>query len=412
MTPTAVRPPSSDPGGARALRPGTRIAPRRGVGLAAVLALALLAGPTGGARSDAADAPPARAKAPRDLAGLLRPIRTAAGVPAMGGAIVRGGAVVALGVDGVRKRGAPAAVTTDDRWHLGSCTKAMTATLCAVLVEERRLAWDDEVAAALAPVVAKPNAGWKGATLERLLQHRAGLPTSLDAHGLWATLWAHRGPPRDARKVLASGLLPYPPSHPPGTAFEYANGGYALTGAMAEQATGTAFEELIDARLFRPLGMTSAGFGAPGDAAALDQPWGHTGDGTPVAPGPAGDNPPAITPAGRVHATLADWAKFVALHVAGARGKAPLLPAAAFTRLHTPPAGGDYALGWVVTERPWAGGRVLTHTGSNTMWFCVAWLAPARDFAVLATCNQGGDGAAAACDRVAAALIADDETHR
>lgn len=45
------------------------------------------------------------------------------------------------------------------------------------------------------------------------------------------------------------------------------------------------------------------------------------------------------------------------------------------------------------------------HAGSNTMWFCVAWLAPERDFAVLIACNRGGDAAAKACDQVAAALI-------
>ena len=36
-------------------------------------------------------------------------------------------------------------------------------------------------------------------------------------------------------------------------------------------------------------------------------------------------------------------------------------------RLHTPPFGGEYALGWVVTapDRRW-------HNGSNTMWYAEA----------------------------------------
>ncbi len=367
----------------RASRPRNGIAGRCRVG--GLVALALTVGPSIVARVEAADAPSTRTAAPRDLAAILRPLRTAAGVPAMGGAIVRGGAVVALGVDGVRERGTTTAVTVDDRWHLGSCGKAMTATLCALLVEERRLAWDLDVGSALAAVAGKLDRGWKGATLERLLEHRGGVPTALDAHGLWASLGAHRGTPREARRLLAADLLSRAPAYAPGARYEYANGGYALAGAMAEEATDLAFEALILARLFRPLGMTSAGFGAPGNATARDQPLGHTADGTPVAPGPSADNPPAITPAGRVHATLADWGKFVALHPRGARGKPTMLPAAAFLRLHTPPRGSDYALGWSVAERPWAGGRVLTHAGSNTMWFCVTWLAPARDFAVLVT---------------------------
>ena len=74
--------------------------------------------------------------------------------------------------------------------------------------------------------------------------------------------------------------------------------------------------------------------------------------------------------------------------------------------LHTPPDGADYALGWGVAKRPWAPGPIATHNGSNTMWFCVAWLAPDKGFAVLAATNQGGDKAAKACDQASAALIA------
>ena len=39
------------------------------------------------------------------------------------------------------------------------------------------------------------------------------------------------------------------------------------------------------------------------------------------------------------------------------------------------------------------------------MWFCLTWLAPERDFAVLIACNRGGDVAAKACDQIAGALI-------
>ena len=64
-----------------------------------------------------------------------------------------------------------------------------------------------------------------------------------------------------------------------------------------------------------------------------------------------------------------------------------------------------HAGGWIVAPRPWAGGAALTHTGTNTYWFSVAWLAPERGFAVLVACNTGADGAAKACDDAASALI-------
>ena len=61
--------------------------------------------------------------------------------------------------------------------------------------------------------------------------------------------------------------------------------------------------------------------------------------------------------------------------------------------------------GWLVVSRPWAGGRALTHSGSNTMWYCTVWVAPARDFAVMVTTNQGDGGAAGACDEAVGQLI-------
>ena len=73
--------------------------------------------------------------------------------------------------------------------------------------------------------------------------------------------------------------------------------------------------------------------------------------------------------------------------------------------LHTPPSGGDYAGGWMAVDRPWAGGKALTHSGSNTMWYCTIWLAPARDFGILVATNKGGDGAVKACDEASGELI-------
>jgi hypothetical protein len=62
------------------------------------------------------------------------------------------------------------------------------------------------------------------------------------------------------------------------------------------------------------------------------------------------------------------------------------------------------ALGWKSATRHW-GGAVLTHAGSNTMWYCVAWLAPEKGFAVLAATNQAGDAATKACDQACAEMI-------
>jgi CubicO group peptidase (beta-lactamase class C family) len=376
--------------------------------LVILLASALLAGPAAPLPARAGEPPPA----PRDVSALLAGLPAKHGVPAVGGAIVGLGGATALGAAGVREAGKEAKATAADLWHLGSCTKAMTATLCAILVEEKALRWEGSVAESFADLP-RIDPGWKPATLATLLHQTAGAPPSLDADGLWGRLWSHSGSAVDQRRTLAEGVLGKPPLHAPGSRFLYANANYALAGAMAERSAKKPWEDLLRARLFRPLGMEGAGFGAPGSAAKdPDQPRGHRADGTAVPPGPGSDNPAAIGPGGTVHASLADWARFVALNLRAGKEEAPLLPPAAFARLHAPPAGveGGYAMGWSATERPWAGsdgkpGRVLTHAGSNTMWYCVAWLAPDRGFAVLATTNRGGDAGARACDGAASVLI-------
>ena len=81
-------------------------------------------------------------------------------------------------------------------------------------------------------------------------------------------------------------------------------------------------------------------------------------------------------------------------------------------RLHTPPAGANiaspmenYACGWVILQRDWAGGTALWHNGSNTMWYIVMWLAPEKNFAVIAATNIAGPDAEQGCDEAATAMI-------
>ena len=333
---------------------------------------------------------------------LLSPILKEYNLPALGGAVVTGKGLEALGAVGVRKAGTDVAATADDLWHLGSNTKAMTATLVAALIEQGTLKWETTVGETFADLVPAMPPALGNINLLHLLSHRAGLPANL----LWGMIPRTQAirEQRLAAIKAASSLKEL--ASAPGSTYLYSNLGYVVAGAMAEAAAGASWEELIKRMVFVPLGMESAGFGGVGTPGLIDQPWGHTPDGQPVKEnGPDVDNPPVLGPAGRVHCTLADWAKFIADVLRGARGEKALLKPGSYAILQTPPFGGDYALGWVVAEREWGGGKVLTHSGSNTMNMAVVWVAPRRDFAVLVVANQGGVGAAKACDRAASSLI-------
>ncbi len=332
----------------------------------------------------------------------LEAIRTKHQVPGLSAAAYIDGKVVEIGAAGVRRADSGEKVTVDDLWHIGSCTKSMTATLAAILVEEGRIKWDTTVGETLksAPSLAD---GWKEATIEQLLQNRAGAPKN-PPEALWAAAWEGTGTPRQQRRDFVFGLLRTAPESKPGTHYQYSNQGYAIAGVMIEQITGRPWEDLMRERLFRPLGMKSAGFGSPGRR----QPLGHKGKLPPlrpVEPGRGADNPAAIGPAGTVHCSIADLARYAGCHAEAGRGGKTLLKHETFARLHQPPEDGDYASGWSVTERPWAGGKTLTHAGSNTMWFAVMWVAPEKRAAFVAATNTASDTAHAACDEAVGWLI-------
>jgi len=349
----------------------------------------------------------ASADAPQDLTTTLKPILDKHKTPALWGAIVDSGHVIALGAVGVRKVGAAERVTVNDLIHLGSDTKAMTAVLITQLVEKKDLAFDTSMDHIFPDLAGHMNSAMAKVTVRQLLDHTGGLPAN--PADWWAYDRSKESLPAQ-RRQLVKDMLDAAPDYPPGTKYQYSNVGFVLLGAILEQKSGLPWEDLIQAQIFGALKMESAGFGPPGAIGKIEQPWGHTiNNGTLVAN--QGDNPPIMSPAGRVHCSMTDWGKFVAQFLKTHPDEPALLPAALereLIALPPTPKGTDYAGGWIITARSWAGdgnGSVLTHTGSNNLWLCVAWLAPNKDFGVLAATNMGGDDASKACDEVSAALI-------
>jgi CubicO group peptidase (beta-lactamase class C family) len=314
------------------------------------------------------------------------------------------------------------AVQPDDLWHLGSCTKSMTATLLALLAERGDLRFEDPLTKLLPACAPTMDAAFRDLTLVELLAHRGGIAAMTGPDAMFVKYAVRSGTPHDLRKEFVAELLAAPPSHPPLGAIVYSNAGFVVAGHIAEAVAGRPWEELIRELLFEPLGMASAGFGAPGEPDELAAPRGHV-DGNVVEPGPGSDNPAFLGPAGTVHASLGDWIKYLQLHLRGVKEDMKVgsitLRRSTFERMRTAwraPAGTSaaptaedaaYGYGWLLPHRDWAEGDklVLTHTGSNGMWYCCAWLDPAGGYGLIATANAGGEQAAAATDGAVAMLM-------
>jgi len=337
----------------------------------------------------------------------LETIRQKHAVPALAAAGMREGQLLALGAVGTRQFGESTAVTNEDLWHIGSCTKSMTGTLAGMLHDEGKVRWEMKIGDVLPELKDRLHDGWETVTIEQLLTNRGGAPTQPPTKA-WQAAWTATGSPVKQRLSFARAWMAEKPAAPPGTKFIYSNQGVSLAGAMLERLAGKPYEELLREKLFVPLGMKSAGFGPPGSATVIDQPRGHDGKPgafTPKPPGNGADNPEAITPAGRVHCSIGDFVRYATWHARGPLRDVKLMSDETFRRLHANPAGSDYAMGWIVMERPWGGGRVLMHNGSNNSWFVVMWVAPEKQSAYVAATNCAGDAAAKAVDDAVASLI-------
>lgn len=327
---------------------------------------------------------------------------------------------------GIRKQGTDTAVTDDDLIHLGSCTKAMTALLVAQLISDQKLAWQTTLGDVFDSVPELRDSPWATVTIEQLLWHESGAP----ANAPWSSIHdQHSEDAIAARREVLRWLLEQP--RPKNPKHLYSNVGYSLLGHVCEQIEGQNWQLLLKERILDPIGTTQFGFGPVVGTQPLEQPWGHydaeaqspsvgTAIGKALAQMLGGqmhaplspiqlDNPPPLGPAGRAHMPMREWAKFVKLF---ARTEAPTelikVDNASWQRLLTPSEKGNYAGGWILTERSWAKGQVLFHNGSNTTWYCVAWVAPKKNFCVLVATNGYSPVAATACDTIAAELVTAD----
>ena len=334
-------------------------------------------------------------------------IRKKRGVPALAVIATKDGQIVDRVAVGVRKQGDPTPITTNDVVHIGSCTKSMTATLAAMFIEQGKLRWETTITAVFPELKGKMDKQYEAVTVEQLLHHRGGMATEPPS-AAWKRAWEEVGTPKEQRWEFVEAVLAEPPVAAPGTKLIYSNRGYTVVGAMLEKISGQDFESLMKEKLFKPLRMDTAGFGPPGTKDKTDQPWGHTRG--LFKPEPAQvDNPPAVSPAGRVHCSLDDLARYAMLHLQSTNA---LLKPETMARLHAVPEGvevkkfmDNYACGWVRMKRSWAGGPVLWHNGSNTMWYLVMWLAPEKDFCVIAVTNIAGNEAEKACDDACVMMI-------
>jgi CubicO group peptidase (beta-lactamase class C family) len=279
-------------------------------------------------------------------------------------AIVRGDEVIfarGFGVADIEKK---TPVTPNTPFFIGSATKAFTATLVGMLVDEGHMRWDDPVETWLPEFTLKvqskdPN---DRATLRDVLSHRTGFTrmTLLETNiGLSSAEILRRASSAEAIAPFRQRFL-------------YNNEHYLAAGSAAAAAAGTSWDALIKARILTPLRMTATRTSLreawTDPRTARGYWWDEVGQRLQlVTLETVGNNIDGIAPAGAISSTALDmtaWLRFL-LRQGVQDGKALISPAA-LTTTWTPQiqvgGGVGYGIGWFV--RNWQKQRLIDHGGS------------------------------------------------
>ncbi|MFH1999773.1 MAG: serine hydrolase domain-containing protein [Planctomycetota bacterium] len=338
-----------------------------------------------------------------DLPALLEKVRSRYNLPAVAAACVTSDGICEVAAAGVRRNDGPEKVCLTDTFHLGSVTQSITALAIAQCVHEGLISWNTRPAAMFKELGDRIHPGYGTITLRSLLHHSAGVPAYTgDEEFERAPVSPGTGPER--RRAFSIWLLQQPPAAEPGT-FLYSNAGYAVATAMAEQATGSSWESIVRSKVFEPLGLESAGFGWP-NRDDPHQPWGHGSfSGSdhcwPLGPDHEWKLNDLGAPAGDIHMSIEDLARYVQHHLRALTGRETALSADLAADLHTPY--GSYGLGWFI-EGQGKDSRSF-HSGSAGTFLTSVEINPSRNMAVAFVCNARTDGATEACTIVMTKLM-------
>jgi len=334
-----------------------------------------------------------------DLSELLVEIRAEKEVPGLVAMVILEGEVLAWGAAGVRVAGEDEPMSIHDPIHLGSCSKAMTSTLAATLVEAELLRWESTLGELLPELAGDIDPAYRSVTLEELLQHRGGIAERRrpEVAALHQNLAQLEGSAVETRLEILTRVLQHAPQPPSPTGYDYSNFGYMTAGMMMEAVTRKPYEELMVERLFTPLKMESAGIGSPHGEGV---PVGHRLKGKrwePLPPGPGGALHRALGPAGLLHSNLEDWGRFLAEHVRGEKGESEFLSVASYERMHADPGSG-YGAGWLLGRHRRGDGEApsLAHNGSDGTWHSLCLVVPEAELIVMSAANASntaGDSA-------------------
>lgn len=265
-------------------------------------------------------------------------VRKQYNIPEIGFAVVTSDKILEVNTLGIKKINTTLPADINDRFRIGSNTKAITGFIAAELVSQNVISWDTKFFDMFPELKTKSNRAYHDLTLLNLLSFRTKL---------FPYTYTYSEPAQDRftgdeeqqRYQFTAWFFQQKPIKSKDS-INFSNLGYVAAGQMLEKASGKSYKELVT-ELGQQLGI-SFGFGNPNSTDTL-QPWGHNKD---LVPEPLGENYKLnwLLPAGNINVSLPDYAKFIQLQLIGLSGKSELLSKEEFYFLHFGLT--KFAVGW------------------------------------------------------------------
>ncbi|KAF7676170.1 hypothetical protein GT037_005675 [Alternaria burnsii] len=163
-------------------------------------------------------------------------------------------------------------------YHVASLSKSFTAAAVGILVDEKKLAFEQPVSSVLGSLKHPDPSIQDHATILDFLSHRTGLATK-------QSLWAQDGQELLLKKNDSLSIVSYlEVVQPLGTWYNYNNWGYDVAAAIVEQASGQSWGSFVSERVLDPLQLrrTFVEANPPEDNYAMGYMPGPDGSLTPV----------------------------------------------------------------------------------------------------------------------------------
>lgn len=349
------------------------------------------------------------------LAKLLTEMSKQYNQPAMAAAMVYGDSIIAQATVGKIVYGEEQFAQENSRFHIGSTTKSITAILVAMLVKEGKLTYDMTLEQALPDMQMRD--AYREVTIADLLNNKAGIIafqlTTLEdpviVKKLIEEIPSAYPDPTEQRREVTKLALSLEPIAEPGTKVVYSNVGWPIIGYIVELAAGQSYEDLVQKRIFEPIGMKTARIGGwPASESEPEQPRGHySGRDATSMPKPQDLDDEYVlsawmNPSGGVHCSVHDFALYAREHLRGLHGKGKLLEQQEYETMHSiqvttnlrdmyPHMKHDrevsFGYGWGIAKKEQ--GYLSAGAGTGGTFFAQIFIYPALNFAFIGFTNCG-----------------------